>query len=299
MGRHKWGRRANLLSAVISWLTQCGKTWEWRRPPHLLLAAGPMVDSMWEDWSRRGYITNVRDMSAFCPTVGRGATDLVKILITTKRWHSCGNLNFILSVFVALTTSSIYIAVLLRPGTFPFWYRHRACDLRAGAVFFVGHRLKSSTNSPKFVLWLPEVTCFDDSTRKFDALFVCSSEFCMRMTTHTVTTVKSMPTTAGCDANLYPRTILFFWFCLDPFSVLPGVACQWWTNAQAGSCTCSRGLCKRHVFLSVLTDVFYMCSICWFGAMVWRNVLIDIAWHCSNVTRFQNRQLLWFTEKRL
>ena len=31
----------------------------------------------------------------------------------------------------------------------------------------------------------------------------------------------------------------------------------------------------------MLTDVFYMCSICWFGAMVWRNVqrtmLIDIA----------------------
>ena len=58
--------------------------------------------------------------------------------------HSCGNLNVILSVFVALTTNSIYIAVLLRPGTFPFWYRHRAYDLRAGAVFFVGHRLKSS-----------------------------------------------------------------------------------------------------------------------------------------------------------
>ena len=145
VGRHKWGRRANLLSsAVISWLTQCGKTWEWRRPPHLLLAAGPMVDSMWDDWSRHGYIKNVRDMSAFCPTVGRSATGLVKILITAKRWHSCGNLNFILSVFVALTTRSIYIAVLLRPGTFPFWYRHRACDLRAGAVFFVGHRLKSS-----------------------------------------------------------------------------------------------------------------------------------------------------------
>ncbi len=66
--------------------------------------------------------------------------------------HSCGKLNVVLSVFVALTTNSIYIAVLLRPGTFPFWYRHRACDLRAGAVFFVGHRLKSSTNSPKFVL---------------------------------------------------------------------------------------------------------------------------------------------------
>ena len=58
--------------------------------------------------------------------------------------HSCGKLNVVLSVFVALTTNSIYIAVLLRPGTFPFWYRHRACDLRAGAVFFVGHRLKSS-----------------------------------------------------------------------------------------------------------------------------------------------------------
>ncbi len=58
--------------------------------------------------------------------------------------HSCGKLNVVLSVFVALTTNSIYIAVLLRPGTFPFWYRHRAYDLRAGAVFFVGHRLKSS-----------------------------------------------------------------------------------------------------------------------------------------------------------
>ena len=37
-------------------------------------------------------------------------------------------------------------------------------------------------------------------------------------------------------------------------------------------------------FLSVLTDVFYMCSICWFGAMVaamvlyvQRTMLIDIA----------------------
>ena len=58
--------------------------------------------------------------------------------------HSCGKLNVVLSVFVALTTNSIYIAVLLRPGTFPFWYRHRAYDLRAGVVFFVGHRLKSS-----------------------------------------------------------------------------------------------------------------------------------------------------------
>ena len=27
---------------------------------------------------------------------------------------------------------------------FSVWYRHRAYDLRAGAVFFVGHRLKSS-----------------------------------------------------------------------------------------------------------------------------------------------------------
>ena len=37
-------------------------------------------------------------------------------------------------------------------------------------------------------------------------------------------------------------------------------------------------LCANDMFfLSVLTDVFYMCSICWFGAMVWRNVLIDIA----------------------
>jgi len=33
--------------------------------------------------------------------------------------HSCGKLNVVLSVFVALTTNSIYIAVLLRPGTFP------------------------------------------------------------------------------------------------------------------------------------------------------------------------------------
>ena len=36
-------------------------------------------------------------------------------------------------------------------------------------------------------------------------------------------------------------------------------------------------VCANDIFLSVLTDVFYMCSICWFGAMVWRNVLIDIA----------------------
>ena len=77
-----------------------------------------MVDSMWEDCSRHGYMKNVRDMSAFCPTVGRSATGLVKILITAKRWHSCGNLNFLLCVFVALTTSSIYIAILLQPGTF-------------------------------------------------------------------------------------------------------------------------------------------------------------------------------------
>ena len=31
----------------------------------------------------------------------------------------------------------MYIAILVPPGTFPLWYRHRACDLRAGAVLLV------------------------------------------------------------------------------------------------------------------------------------------------------------------
>ena len=79
-------------------------------------------------------------------------------------------------------------SVLLRPGTFPLLHRHRACDLRAGAAFFVVHRLQSSTNSPRFVQWQLEVTCFDVSTRNLGALFVSSSEFCMHMTTHTVST---------------------------------------------------------------------------------------------------------------
>ena len=68
-----------------------------------------MVDSMWEDWGRDGQIKNVRDMCGFCPTVGRNATGLVKILITAKMWHSCGKLNFIVSAHVALTTSSINV----------------------------------------------------------------------------------------------------------------------------------------------------------------------------------------------
>ena len=31
----------------------------------------------------------------------------------------------------------MYIAILVPPGTFPFRYRHRACDRRAGAVLLV------------------------------------------------------------------------------------------------------------------------------------------------------------------
>ena len=108
------------------------------------VSCGTVVDSMWEDWSRHGYITNVRDMSAFLPQCGKKCYRPCQDFDHGEKVHSCGNLNGILSVFVALTTNSIYIAVLLRPGTFPFWYRHRAYDLRAGAVFFVGQRLKSS-----------------------------------------------------------------------------------------------------------------------------------------------------------
>ena len=60
---------------------------EWRRPPHLLLAAGPMVDSMWESWGRDGQIKTVRDMCRVCPTAGRSATGLARLWITAKRWQ--------------------------------------------------------------------------------------------------------------------------------------------------------------------------------------------------------------------
>ena len=102
----------------------------------------------------------------------------------------------------------------------------------------------------------------------------------MRMTTHTVTTVKSMPTTAGCDANLYPRTILFFWFCLDQKLFLccqallvngelmrrPGVA------LAAELCANDMFFClvKFYCYYSnVFRYVFYM--------LVWRNGLAQCA----------------------
>ena len=111
---------------------------EWRRPPHLLLAAGPMVDSMWESWGRDGQIKNVRDMCGFCPTVGRNATGLVKILITAKMWHSCGKTEFYrfcTCCFDNQLHKCTCLSVLLRPCTFPLLHRHRACDLRAGGGF--------------------------------------------------------------------------------------------------------------------------------------------------------------------
>ena len=60
-----------------------------RQPAHLLFAAGLMVDSMWEDWSRDGQFIKAPDMCRFCPTVGRNATGLVKILITraNQNWY--------------------------------------------------------------------------------------------------------------------------------------------------------------------------------------------------------------------
>ena len=130
-----------------------------RRGNHVLLAARPIVDPLWEDWGRDGQIKTVRDMCRVCPTAGRSATGLVRILITAKMWHSCSRLNCIVSAHVALIASSIYAFC-------PF------------------------------------------AARYFSAL------------------LQSMPTTAGCAADLYQRTILFLWFRLDhaaPFCVA-GVA---------------------------------------------------------------------------
>ena len=79
------------------------------------------------------------------------ATTQLRLSNAVQRRHDNG-VKFFACRLSALTTSSIYTcSVLLRPGTFPLLHRHRACDLRAGAAFFVVHRLQSSTNSPRFV----------------------------------------------------------------------------------------------------------------------------------------------------
>ena len=121
-----------------------------RRGNHVLLAARPIVDPLWEDWGRDGQIKTVRDMCRVCPTAGRSATGLVRILITAKMWHSCSRLNCIVSAHVALIASPIYAFC-------PF------------------------------------------AARYFSAL------------------LQSMPTTAGCAADLYQRTILFCGFALILF----------------------------------------------------------------------------------
>ena len=71
-----------------------------------------MVDPMWEDWSRDGQFIKARDMCRFCPTVGRNATGLVKILTTrtaktraAEPFDSCVHSYAI----VALTTSYIRV----------------------------------------------------------------------------------------------------------------------------------------------------------------------------------------------
>ena len=142
-----------------------------RRGNHVLLAARPIVDPLWEDWGRDGQIKTVRDMCRVCPTAGRSATGLVRILITAKMWHLCSRLNCIVSAHVALIASSIYAFC-------PF------------------------------------------AARYFSAL------------------LQSMPTTAGCAADLYQRTILFCGFAL----ITPRhFAWQAWHNLT--STFVSRGRC--------------------------------------------------------
>ena len=140
--------------------------------------------------------------------------DLVRILITAKRWHSCNRLNCIVSAHVALIASCIYAVC-------PF------------------------------------------AARYFSAL------------------LQSMPTTAGCAADLYQKNYFISWFRLDPFSVLPGVACQWWSNAQAGSCTCgvvwhsggdihSRPSIR---LINKISTVVKLCRIDWFlGFILCRDI---------------------------
>ena len=74
-------------------------------------------------------------------------------------------------------------------------------------------------------------------------------------------------TTAGCDANLYPRTIYFLVLSWSFFLCCQALLVNGELMRRTGVALAAE-LCANDIFfLSVLTDVFYMCSICWFGAM--------------------------------
>ena len=73
-----------------------------------------------------------------------------------------------------------------------------------------------------------------------------------------------------------PKNYFILWFRLDPFSLLPGVACQWCSHAQAGSCTCgvvwhsggdihSRPSIR---LINKISTVVKLCRIDWFFGFI-------------------------------
>ena len=94
----------------------------------------------------------------------------------------------------------------------------------------------------------------------------------MHMTTHTVTTVKSMLTTAGCDANLYPRTIYFFGFILILFLCCQALLVNGELMRRPGVALAAE-VCANDMFF-VCAD---RCVLYVFYMLVWRNGLAQCA----------------------
>ena len=161
VGRHEWGRPANLFSAVISWLTQCGKTW-------MTTATASFVSCRTHGWLNVGKLGSRRPNQKcswhvwILPHCGK------KCYRPCQDFDHSENVAFVRQTeFYRFCTCCFDNQLHIRALSFCGHVLFRSCivigpvTLGQAAAFFVVDRLESSTNSPRFVPWQLEVTCFD------------------------------------------------------------------------------------------------------------------------------------------
>ena len=106
--RHEWCRPANLLSAVISWFTQCGKTW-------MTTASASFVCCRTHGWLNVGRLGSRRPNHKCSwhvwnlPHCGKKCYRPCQDFDHSENVKFVRQNRFIVSLFVALTTSSIYV----------------------------------------------------------------------------------------------------------------------------------------------------------------------------------------------
>ena len=118
-----------------------------RQPAHLLFAAGLMVDSMWEDWSRDVQRAQSQSHCVRLTYLGKDCTgSVITMVLATfgkmKKLWLCRNLTgmhsvsrYIVRVFHSCIHNQLHsCSTLLRPGTFPLCHHRLIRGCRTGAA---------------------------------------------------------------------------------------------------------------------------------------------------------------------